>query len=202
MPKISENDFPYVELAEGTTPTTPATGIQRVYMDNTGLMFRVDDAGAEHVVGGRLVGCQVLLGTQSIPNGAWTAVDLGTGTVAYDTDSMLDTTNDNIEAPYDGYYFLTGQVWSNAVLNDQDRLVVKLLAGTEGAETQIARSGTMTSTGGNAYQTEKAIMTAWFDAGETFKMEVYHNQGAAQNITGGSLGYSFMEMVFVGAAKS
>lgn len=53
MAKASDNEFPSVLLAEGTTPATPAAGNARLFVDSAdGLLKWVDDAGVVTSAGG------------------------------------------------------------------------------------------------------------------------------------------------------
>lgn len=52
MAKASDNSFPSVLLVEGSTPATPASGKQRLFVDSTGALKLVDDAGVVAGVGG------------------------------------------------------------------------------------------------------------------------------------------------------
>lgn len=56
MPKISDNDFPHLDLVEGAAPATPSSGLVRVYTKTDGLLYYKDDTGAETSMAGRDTG--------------------------------------------------------------------------------------------------------------------------------------------------
>jgi hypothetical protein len=52
MAKIQDIDIPHLEFAEAAAPSTPASGIVRLYAKTDGSLYSKDDAGTETVVTG------------------------------------------------------------------------------------------------------------------------------------------------------
>ena len=47
MARIQDIDIPYLEFAEAAAPSTPASGIVRIYAKTDGSLYQRDDAGTE-----------------------------------------------------------------------------------------------------------------------------------------------------------
>lgn len=52
MAKIIELELPLLQFAEAAAPATPAAGLVRIYAKTDGLLYMLDDAGVETVLGG------------------------------------------------------------------------------------------------------------------------------------------------------
>lgn len=91
MAKASDNEFPSILIAEGTTPATPAAGNHRLFVDSAdGLLKRVDDGGSVSTVegggGGALAAWSSFTPTVSaftLGNGTLTAAYLQDGKNVY-----------------------------------------------------------------------------------------------------------------------
>jgi len=99
MAKASDNAFPSILITEGTEPSAPAAGKQRLYIDSTShKLKRTDSGGVDVTIEGSqpaFHGAKVYNdGTQSITNNAATAVNMGAE--EYDTDGFHFTSTANL----------------------------------------------------------------------------------------------------------
>jgi hypothetical protein len=93
--RASDNAFPSILIAEGTEPSAPAAGKQRLYIDSTSHhLSRTDSAGAE-VDLEAFVGCSVANSAlQAISNNSATALTFDTeSSPFYDVGNVHSTTN-------------------------------------------------------------------------------------------------------------
>jgi hypothetical protein len=85
MAKIQDIDLPYLEYGEAAAPSTPASGIVRIYAKSDGLMYSKDDAGAETLMSGGGAGAVATdaiwdaAGDLAVGSGANTAAKLSLG---------------------------------------------------------------------------------------------------------------------------
>lgn len=99
MAKPSEIELTYLQFGEDAAPTTPGSGVVRLYAKTDGLLYSKDDAGTETVVSGgsgssTFVGCKVYHNTtQTIGNGSDTVVNFNTE--EFDSDAFHDTVTNN-----------------------------------------------------------------------------------------------------------
>lgn len=113
MAKASDNPFPSILVVEGSAPTTPASGDQRLFIDDTDhKLKRIDSAGSVTTVEGGSGGISTYAraraaANQAISTGTWTAINLGT--VDLDTDSLHDgTTTSRFDIAVTGVYEFVG----------------------------------------------------------------------------------------------
>jgi hypothetical protein len=85
MAKIQDIDIPHLEFAEAAAPSTPASGIVRIYAKSDGLLYSKDDAGSESPVSGA--------GSATPPDGyssvITSAVTMTNATTWYDSGASL-----------------------------------------------------------------------------------------------------------------
>lgn len=115
MAKIQDIDLPYLEFAEAAAPSTPASGIVRIYAKTDGSLYQKDDAGTETGLAGSggssaFVGAKVYHSTtQSINNNSVTAATFDSE--EFDTDGFHAggaPTRLTIPSGKDGTYLVRG----------------------------------------------------------------------------------------------
>jgi hypothetical protein len=116
--KASDNEFPSLLIKEGTAPSSPAAGDQRVYIDSTShRLSRKNSSGTvtdlESPLGTPLIGCRAYdnAGALTLTTGVITPITLNSE--AFDTDGFHSTSSNTsrmtIPSGKDGYYFISGE---------------------------------------------------------------------------------------------
>lgn len=100
MVAASDNAFPSILITEGTEPSAPAAGKQRLYIDSTThKLKRTDSSGTDVTIEATattpaFVGCSLYnSGNITIPTGAEAAIALNSEN--FDTDAFHDTVTNN-----------------------------------------------------------------------------------------------------------
>lgn len=186
MTKASDNAYPSILITEGTEPSAPAAGKQRLYIDSTThKLKRTDSSGTDVDIEGVAVfsGAKVYNnGTQSVNSGAETIINFGGE--EYDTDTYHDnsTNNSRLTVPTTAKYRFT---------------VICPPAGNALGGTRVTglrvngagyvRGGYMTVPGG-AYLGSSTVQYQWpltcdllLTAADYVEAFVYHNVGSAIN---------------------
>lgn len=202
MAKIQDIDIPHLEFAEAAAPSTPASGIVRIYAKSDGLLYSKDDAGSETLVSGGLAGSGAFVGmvvtnsaVQSIPNITPTALTFNTeeiDTNAYHS-TVSNTSRGTVPSGKAGKYRITVHT-SHAANNTNDKI---LFLRKNGSDIVGARDSTFPNASlvGNLNVTRTLALAE----GDYIEAFIYQSSGGALNFGGASDGgTSVFEMEFLG----
>jgi hypothetical protein len=197
MAKASDNPFPSVLVVEGSAPSSPSAGNQRVFIDTADhKLKRVNSSGTVTTIEGSVAtalhGCcaeRTNTSMQSIANATITAVAL-TGTDLYDTDSIHDPSVNNtrltIPTGLGGVWQFRGTaVWD--IGGGGNRLAFWNKNGTA----LDARYGRQDSSGSYA-SAATSVIDLTLSAGDYIEFVVYQDSGSAKNLYGSTVSCHFL----------
>lgn len=178
MAAIDDVEIPSLLFAEGSAPSTPASGFGRIYVKTTGLFF-IGDNGVEI---GPLAGAGGLptFSGVSLTKSATQAITQNTSTAVtfngedFDTDTYHDNSSDTsrITVPATGYYMVGGSIEMTGMA-DQTFSILRFRKNGTTVLDGRSRSGYST-TGGNTYSKIVALTAA-----DYLEMMCEHSDAAA-----------------------
>lgn len=203
MTKASDNAFPSILITEGTEPSAPAAGKQRLYIDSTThKLKRTDSSGVDVTIEGASSGATFhgCLATRTTDQtGVVTATDT---VVAFnaadisDSDAFHDTVTNNsritIPTGLDGkYHFSAYVIWDSASATGFRRVSLRKNGTTLFAQQSMAGSSTF-------YEMQTVSIGPITMAATDYMEVVVHHTSGANRILSGSVVNMFFGAELVG----
>lgn len=205
MAKASDNLFPSILIAEGSTPAAPAAGGQRLFLDSADdTLKRIDSAGVVSDVGSgssasvSVVGASITrqATAQSIPSASLTVISWDTE--EFDVGGFFTSatpTRVTIPTGMNGYYALSGQIAFAATAGGAERTIA------------FRKNGTTNFAYGTAYFTSSAPSTpnisgrtVYLTAGDYIEVTAYQNSGSSVNtLVSVSNVYTYFNVIRLGS---
>jgi hypothetical protein len=178
MAKGSDNPFPSVLVVEGTVPSSPAAGRQRVYIDSAdSALKRVNSSGTVTLIEGAIKGVLVTkAAVQNIANNTTTTLTFDTET--YDNDTMHAGGNpERITFTTTGKYYVTVSWFWASNASGYRALYIRLNGATLLTPRDIRAAVNADESGGSL------SFDYSFSATDYIEARAFQNSGGALDIT-------------------